>query len=85
MYVAYGRAGESVTAWEPNETRANVKRCPEHATAFLSIRVRVPANTTDAELVAVVDNEAARLAGMIREAVADCRRNMDAPASPWTG
>lgn len=85
MHVAYGRAGESVTAWEPQETRANVKRCGEYAAAYLSIRVRVPADTTDAELVALVDNETARLAGMIREAVADCRRQLEPLASPWTG
>jgi hypothetical protein len=73
-----------VTAFEPQETRANVKRCHEYATAYVAIRLRVPADTTDAELVALVDNETARLGGMIREAVADCRRNSP-PASPWTG
>lgn len=85
MYAAYGRAGESVTTWEPRETRAAVKRCAEHATAIVSVRVRVAADTTDAELVALVDNETARLPALVREAVADCRRHLDAPASPWTG
>jgi hypothetical protein len=85
MYAAYGRAGESVTAWEPRETRAAVKRCAEHASAVVSIRLRVPADTTDAELVALVDAETARLPEMIRQAVADCRRHIEPPASPWIG
>lgn len=85
MHVAYGRAGESVTAWEPQETHTNVRRSEQHAEAFVMIRLRVPANTTDAELVAMVDNEAGRIPTLIREAVADCRRDLEPPASPWTG
>jgi len=76
MQTAYGRCGESVTAWEPRETRANIKRDPEHATAWLSVRIRVPADTTDAELVELIDAQAARLPMMARTAVAECRRHL---------
>ncbi len=85
MRVGYGHAGDNVSGFDPMECRANVKRTDETATAYLVIRIRVPGNTTDAELVALVDNETARLPGLIREAVAGCRRQYEPPASPWTG
>lgn len=76
MQTAYGRCGESVTIWEPRETRAAVRRDAENATAWLTVRIRVPADTTDAELVAMIDGEAARLPAMARNAVAECRRHL---------
>ena len=74
MRIGYGRAGESVSAFEPRETSANSKRTETQTEIFLRVRIRVSAGTTDAQIVADADAQIQRLPEMMREALAHSQR-----------
>lgn len=74
MRIGYGSAGETVTAFEPRETCARSKRTETQTELFVRVRLRVPAGTTDEQIVQQAEHEIGRLPAMVREALANASR-----------